>query len=643
MSRLRLRWLTALVALCALGIAIAVLQPGAGPQRARAVGTIPTGSCGPVSTAGSTNTAGGGGLVIGQDLTELAKSSERIVVGTVKSYQTCVDHTAGGVSTAVTIEVARDLKPAVAGGTASQVTVVVPGGEFGQLVLRVSTSAEFTAGEQVVAFLRPGDDGRLRLTEEFQGKFTVEPGGGAVAGLDLASFEKKVEQAVAGTLPLSEDPLGATAGSGEAAFVTSGRAWLAQDMPVPYYVNPDEGMPPQLSAANVQTAWTNAFNTWESDPGSDISFSFQGETTRDSGADQCGPSEPDYFNDLTWGIVTASHGSSTLAITFTCFTQSGDMLDADIEFDTDAGHFLNKWRTDGTGSCGSGLIDLESVALHEIGHFIGLGHASSNSCGANGGCPVMNASYQGVKRSLCQDDLDGVASIYPAANPPTPSPTMTGGPSPTSSSTPGPTATHTATVPPTATRTPTLTRTPTSTRTPTNTPTSSSTPGPVTDTPTALPPADTPTSAPPTDTPANTSTDTPALAATSTFTLTPFVPAATPTDTSTPTSTPTFIDAPTFTLTPTFTFTPTLTFTPTFTRTPTRTPTPTPSTAGGDANCDGRVSSLDALAVLQLSAALVGSLPCEGGADVNHDGHVNPLDAALVLQYVAGLIHALPA
>ena len=61
----------------------------------------------------------------------------------------------------------------------------------------------------------------------------------------------------------------------------------------------------------------------------------------------------------------------------------------------------------------------------------------------------------------------------------------------------------------------------------------------------------------------------------------------------------------------------------------------------GDANCDGRVSSIDASLMLQLSAGLVQHLSCEDAADVNHDGRVNALDAALVLQYVAGLISSL--
>jgi hypothetical protein len=93
--------------------------------------------------------------------------------------------------------------------------------------------------------------------------------------------------------------------------------------------------------------------------------------------------------------------------------------------------------------------------------------------------------------------------------------------------------------------------------------------------------------------------------------------------------------------TPTATLTPTQppTNTPPIASTPTR--TPPPSAPPGDVNCDGRTNSLDALAVLQLSAGFLSTLPCRAGADVNHDGGVNTLDAALILQYVAGLISQL--
>jgi hypothetical protein len=88
------------------------------------------------------------------------------------------------------------------------------------------------------------------------------------------------------------------------------------------------------------------------------------------------------------------------------------------------------------------------------------------------------------------------------------------------------------------------------------------------------------------------------------------------------------------------------TLTPTQTRTPTRTPTPTRTAAPtatpriplGDASCDETVDSIDAALVLQFTARLVGSLPCQTAAEVNGDGHVDAIDAALILQHVAGLI-----
>jgi hypothetical protein len=62
----------------------------------------------------------------------------------------------------------------------------------------------------------------------------------------------------------------------------------------------------------------------------------------------------------------------------------------------------------------------------------------------------------------------------------------------------------------------------------------------------------------------------------------------------------------------------------------------------GDADCDKSINAIDASLMLQHTAGLVGSLPCQARADVNGDSNVNSLDAALVLQYVAGLIPSLP-
>ena len=71
---------------------------------------------------------------------------------------------------------------------------------------------------------------------------------------------------------------------------------------------------------------------------------------------------------------------------------------------------------------------------------------------------------------------------------------------------------------------------------------------------------------------------------------------------------------------------------------PTPAPTMTPEVLLGNVNCDGTLTSVDAVLVLQVVARLLRTLPCPENGDIDEDGALTALDAALILQHSAGLL-----
>jgi len=71
------------------------------------------------------------------------------------------------------------------------------------------------------------------------------------------------------------------------------------------------------------------------------------------------------------------------------------------------------WADDATDIFGDPDVDLFTILLHEFGHSLGLGHSSVTGA-------VMNANYQGARRTLHHDDIQAIQAIYGPATVPEP-------------------------------------------------------------------------------------------------------------------------------------------------------------------------------------------------------------------------------
>lgn len=402
------------------------------------------------------------------DLTALIAQSDRIVRGHVTEVRSFWNERHTQIDSENVIEV----RYALGGEMVTPLRIRTEGGYLADegLGMKSTNTPSFVTGEEVLLFLK-ANGATYEIVENEAGKYAVRDGLAVnpvlreqvpLADLLTAITNQLTVQGRSASLPTDwqERELAVAPASLDRTedFVYEDLRWAGADPVVrlKININTDQAGGSDGSVQNFTDAIIAAAATWSLVPGAALGLIYDGTTTATDAS----------YNGVNEVMFFTLNNSNVAGRTRIWFNANRTILEADFWFND-----AMQWDT--TGNPVSSELDLESAALHEFGHWLGLGHDSE--AGA-----VMYASLTTgtTKRALHPNDIAGISFIYPCPDEPCIPPEYA---TPTVVPTSTPTLTPTFTPTPRATATPVPPRTVAPTATPSPrpsaTPTRGSTPG----------------------------------------------------------------------------------------------------------------------------------------------------------------------
>lgn len=335
-------------------------------------------------------------------LSEIDAASAVVVAGRVERIESAWN-AQGQIESTVYLQLGEVSRGSLSVG--SLIPIRVLGGTMDGLTMVSSEEPVFETGEEAYLFLAASQGGVYRLTAGEQGRFRIV-GDRAVnrfwpAGLRLTELKVGVRE---GRWPVEPEPTGGvwpdtvTSASGVAldAYKLNNAKWFgpnAMEEPYVINVNTSDAGTAYGSVEAFRSAIIAAGNTW-SNAGAAFSFKYGGATGSTS-----------WTNDNQNVVYWQNLGNvSTLAEAQWWKYNNGQIIDVDLRFN-------DYYIWDATGAPAN-RPDLRSVATHELGHWLSLGHDDDPGC--PGSTPVMCPSYimGQLKWTLGANDIAGIKAVY---------------------------------------------------------------------------------------------------------------------------------------------------------------------------------------------------------------------------------------